>query len=143
MTSTQESTPQPQPGHEWVVSADAGSRLESARRWLASLPRDGRVLLLAASGGAADELMHADASAHGTRFGVVRFTVDRLAARIAEPVMARRGLIPVTSLSLTAVVTRAVHRLLEAGALTRFAAVARRPGFAHPVVRPLEELRAM
>src|SRR5439155_21031298 len=70
-----------------------------------------------------------------------RFTLDRLAARLAASELERRGAVHCTSLSLTAVVTRAIHQLLERGDASRFAGVGRRPGFPHAAVRTLEELR--
>jgi RecB family exonuclease len=106
------------------------------------LPRDADVLVLATHGHAADDLVQAEVAEGGTRFGPQRFPMDRLAARLAAPELARRGAAPGTSLSLVAVVTRAVHRLLESGSAGRFAEIGRRPGFPHALVRTLEELRA-
>jgi RecB family exonuclease len=126
---------------ELIVSSTSASRLSAARRWLSSLPHDGEALILAPHIHAANELMRTDVADAGTRFGVQRFTLDRFAARLALPDLAGRGAAPATSLSLVAVVTRAIHRLLETGRAGRFVDVARRPGFPHAVVRTLEELR--
>src|SRR2546425_3002312 len=87
-----------------VVSANAGLRLDHARRWLAALPRDGEALVLAPHSHAAGELVREDVAAAGTRFGIQRFTMDRLAGRLAAPELARRGAAPATPLSLVAVV---------------------------------------
>jgi RecB family exonuclease len=125
-----------------IVGASTSRRLDAAREWLAALPRDADALILAPHAHVAHELVQADAAASGTRFGAERQTLDRLAARIALPELARRGLAPATALSLAAVVTRAVHRLLESGAAARYATVGRRPGFPHAAVRTLQELRA-
>lgn len=124
-----------------VVSVSAATRLGAARRWVASLPRDAECWILAPHGHAGDELAREEAVVHGSRFGLHRFTVDRLAARLVAPELARRGAAPATSLTLTAVVTRAIHRVLERGTAGRFAAIARRPGFPHAAVRTIEELR--
>src|SRR5437867_1719389 len=129
------------PTRELRVSADAQSRLAAARAWLARLPRDAEALVLAPHGLAADLVVRDEVSSAGTRFGVQRFTVDRLAARLAAPELARRGAATTTSLSLAAVVTRAVQGLLGSGAAGRFAEIGGRPGFPHAVVRTLEELR--
>lgn len=126
---------------ELVVSASAAVRLGAARGWLATQPRDAECWILAPHGHAGDELAREEAAAHGSRFGLHRFTVDRLAARLAAPELARRGATPATSLTLTAVVTRAIHHVLERGLAGRFAAIARRPGFPHAAVRTIEELR--
>ncbi|HYJ33700.1 MAG TPA: PD-(D/E)XK nuclease family protein [Candidatus Binatia bacterium] len=124
-----------------LVSSDASARLAAARQWIGSLPRDAEALLLASHGHAADEVARVDAADHGARFGLRRATLDRLAFQLAAPALARRGAAPATSLTLAAVVARAVHRLLERGSAGRFAEIAGRPGFPHAAVRTLEELR--
>src|SRR4051812_48241364 len=126
---------------ELAVSCSAAARLDAARRWLAALPLDAEVLILAPHGHAAGELLRAEVSDRGTRFGIQRFTLDRLAARLALPELARRGATSATPLSLVAVVTRAIHSLVESGEAGRFQPIARRPGFPHAVVRTWQELR--
>ena len=123
------------------MSSAAATRLEAARHWLSRLPRDSEALILAPHGHAATEIVRAGVAESGTRFGLQRFTLDRFAARLALPELARNGTASATSLSLVAVVTRAVHHLLESGEAGRFAAIARRPGFPHAVVRTWHELR--
>jgi CRISPR/Cas system-associated exonuclease Cas4 (RecB family) len=126
---------------ELVVSSAGAARLGAARRWLSALPRDQEALVIAAHGHAATELVRTDVAGAGSRFGIQRFTLGRFAARLALPELAKRGATSATSLSLAAVVTRAIHHLLESGHAGRFAAIARRPGFPHAVVRTWEELR--
>jgi ATP-dependent helicase/nuclease subunit B len=125
-----------------IVSGRASERLAAARRWISDLPRGDEAWVLSAHGYAADELARADAADSGSRFGLHRFTVDRLAARLAAPALARRGAAPATSLSLTAVAARAIHRVLEEGSAGRFEEIARRPGFPHAATRTIEELRS-
>ncbi|HEU4765565.1 MAG TPA: hypothetical protein VFT93_07945, partial [Candidatus Eisenbacteria bacterium] len=124
-----------------VVSSDASARLAAARQWIGSLPRDAEALVVASHGHAADEAARVDAAEHGARFGLRRATIDRLGFQLAAPALARRGAAPATSLTLAAVVARAVHRLVERGAAGRFAQIAGRPGFPHAAVRTMEELR--
>ncbi|MGE5178201.1 MAG: PD-(D/E)XK nuclease family protein [Bacteroidota bacterium] len=124
-----------------LVASSASARLAAARVWIASLPRDGEALLLAANGHAADEIARADAAEHGARFGLRRATMDRLAFQLAAPALAGRGVTPATPLALTAIVARAVHRLRERGAAGRFEEICGRPGFPHAAVRTVEELR--
>src|SRR5437660_2999956 len=126
---------------ELVVSCSAAARLDAARRWLASLPRDGEAIILAPHAHAAGELVRAEVSDTGSRFGIQRFTLDRLAARLALPHLAGRRKAAATSLTLVAVVTRAIHRLLESGQAGRFEPIAGRPGFPHAVLRTWQELR--
>src|SRR5262249_22418784 len=76
----------------------------------------------------------------GARFGVVRTTLGRLAARLAAPDLASRGCVPVTELGLLAVTARAAHRLAAGRVFTYFGPVADRPGFSPALARTLEEL---
>jgi ATP-dependent helicase/nuclease subunit B len=124
------------------VSSIGTARLAAARSWLHAMPTDAEILIIATHMQAANELTRTVVSEGGSRFGVQRLTPGQLASRIAAPELARRELAPSTSLSLAAVVARAVHRALEEGRIDRFAGVARRPGFAHAVVQTFEDLRA-
>jgi len=125
-----------------VVSSSAKARLDAAQRWLTTFACDRQVLVLVPHAIAADQLIHALVADGGSRFGIQRLTLNRLAARLAAPVLARRELLPCTSLSLTAVVTRAVHRVLDRGEAGRLATVAPRPGFPRALARTFEDLRA-
>jgi ATP-dependent helicase/nuclease subunit B len=125
-----------------VVSSSARDRLDAAQAWLESFPRDREVLVLVPHAIAADQLVHALVADGGSRFGIQRFTLNRLAARLAAPELARRQVLPCTSLSLTAVVTRAAYRLVEEGEAGRLATVAKRPGFPRALARTFEDLRA-
>jgi RecB family exonuclease len=124
-----------------VISADAAARLAAAAEWLDAYPRDAEVLVVASSWEACDELVRAAARRAGARFGVVRLTLDRLAARLAAPALARAGCAPASPLSLEAVAARAVHLSREEGALSYFQPVAAQPGFPRAVARTLSELR--
>jgi RecB family exonuclease len=124
-----------------IVSDGASARLDAARSWLAAIPRDADALILASHPHAADQLVRDEVAGGDSRFGVVRLTPTRLAARLAAPELAARGATPVTTLSLTAVVTRAVHRLPASSASGRFDGVRGRPGFPHAVASTIEELR--
>jgi ATP-dependent helicase/nuclease subunit B len=123
-----------------LVTADAASRLDAARAWLVGFPPDAELLVIAPSWDACDDLVRGALGTARARFGVVRTTLGRLAARLAAPSLAGRDLAPVTDLGLLAVVARAVHRLRTANAFTYFAPVAERPGFAPAVLRTLDEL---
>lgn len=125
-----------------VVSSSAKVRLDAAQAWLASFPRDREVLVLVPHAIAADQVVHTLVADGGSRFGIQRFTLNRLAARLAAPELARRRILPCTSLSLTAVVTRAAYRVVEAGEAGRLAKVAKRPGFPRAMARTFEDLRA-
>jgi RecB family exonuclease len=123
-----------------LVTPDAASRLDAARAWLAALPADAEALVLGASWEAADDLVRDVVAAGGARFGIVRLTLDRLAGRLGTRALGRAERTPISPLSYTAIVARAVHLLLAEGRLAYFRPVARGPGFAAAVARTLGEL---
>ena len=73
--------------------------------------------------------------------GVRRSTLTQLAAGLARPAMAERGLTPLSSLGLEAVTARVAHAALAGGLLKYFDPVAALPGFARALARTLSELR--
>ena len=127
--------------HEILVSADASERLHRAQQWIESFSPDTALLLLAQSSEAANDLHLRIVNSRGTAFGIKRFSLNILAARLAQPGLLAAELVPATRLSFTAVVARAVHTLQSQSRLTYFAPVASKPGFPTAVVRTLEELR--
>src|SRR5437773_2667891 len=124
-----------------VVAPDAATRLAVAAEWLAAQPLDAEVLVVGPTWEACDDLVRSAVVQARARFGTVRLTLDRLAARLATPVLAADGRVPAGGLSVTAVAARAVHLLRAEDALRYFAPVAGRPGFPAAVARTLEELR--
>jgi RecB family exonuclease len=132
----------PTGSRQLVVSSSAKVRLDAAQGWLKGFARDREVLVLVPHAIAADQLVHTLVTDGGSRFGIQRFTINRLAARLAAPELARRHLLPCTPLSLTAVVTRAAHRVVDSGEAGRLATVAPRPGFPRAIARTFQDLRA-
>jgi RecB family exonuclease len=124
-----------------IFSYDANARLAHAADWLASQPAAHEVVVLASTWHAADEIVRTVVARAGTRFGIMRFTPDRLAAQFAATELARSGRAPGGPLSLVAVAARSAHLLRGENALRYFDQVGDRPGFPHAVARTLEELR--
>jgi ATP-dependent helicase/nuclease subunit B len=124
-----------------VVSSSARVRLDAARAWLESFPRDREVLVLVPHAIAADQLIHRLVAESGSRFGTQRLTLNRLAARLAAPELARRRAVPSTSISLAAVSARAVHRVVKEGRGGPLTTVASRPGFPRALAQTFEDLR--
>jgi ATP-dependent helicase/nuclease subunit B len=127
-----------------LVSARASVRLAAARAWLGAQPHDTEFVIVGASQHAADDLLRfelASSAAMAARSGALRTTLDRAAARLAAGPLSREQRVPATSLSLTAVVARAIYELSARGGLEHFAGVSRRPSFASAMTRTVEELR--
>lgn len=122
-------------------SSSAERRLCFARRWLLEHPPRGEVLVVATSRGAADDLLHSVAVETGGLFGVERATPLRLAADLATPLMARRGLAPVSALGVEALAARTIALTIARGELEYFRPVADTPGMAKALAATLRELR--
>ena len=108
---------------------------------MASYPADTELLLLANSTEAGNDLHLNSVASRGAAFGVKRFSLNVLAARMAQRQFAESGSVPATNLSFTAVVARAIHSLQSKSGLTYFEPVATKPGFTIAVARTLAELR--
>lgn len=130
------------PSRQLIVTTSAKVRLHAAQAWLQTLAPDREVLVLVPHASAGDQLVHAVVADFGTRFGIRRFTLSQFVSHQAAPELARRHAVPCTSLSLAAVVTRAVHRVLEDGKGGLLSTVACRPGFPRAIARTFEDLRA-
>lgn len=117
-----------------LKSASNGRLLGAARAFLQQYPETVAIV----PGRLAGDLL---AAAGGGIAGVRRATLTQLAAGLARPVMAERGLTPLSSLGLEAVTARVAHGAARDGILKYFDPVAALPGFARALARTLSELR--
>jgi ATP-dependent helicase/nuclease subunit B len=130
-----------------IISHDSRTRLDAAAEWLNAFPPDTEVLVLSPTREAGDEFVcnavsgNVKSETARARFGLLRMTLDRLAANLAAPMLAANARVPTTSLTLEALTARAVHLLVSEDALSYFAPVAKRPGFPRAAARTLDELR--
>jgi ATP-dependent helicase/nuclease subunit B len=122
-----------------IESADASARLREAQRWLEARTHSG-ALIVSASRGAADDLARAVARSRGATAGLHRFSFAQLAARLAAPVLAARGLAPATMIGAEAVAARATFDARQDEGLTYLGGVAGMPGFARALARTLDDL---
>jgi RecB family exonuclease len=129
------------PQRQLIISPSTQWRLEAVQSWLRTFARHREVLILVPHSIAADHLVHALVAHEGSRFGLQRFTLSRLAARLAAPDLARRRAVPCTPLSLAAVSARAVHRVVKEGRGGPLTTVASRPGFPRALAQTFEDLR--
>ena len=111
------------------VSSHASVRVQTARDWIQAYPAAAEILVIAHSAEAAADLHLSVASSRGASFGIKRFTLNVLASRLAQHVLAASGTVPASNLSFTAVVARAIHSLQSEDKLSYFEPVATRPGF--------------
>ncbi|MEO7271107.1 MAG: PD-(D/E)XK nuclease family protein [Vicinamibacterales bacterium] len=98
------------------------------------------MLIVSASRGAADDVARAVALDRGGAIGLHRFSLAQLAARLAAPIMAARGIAPVSFIGGEAVAARAAFEAARDDELAYFGPVARTPGFPRALARTLHEL---
>ncbi|WP_437876828.1 PD-(D/E)XK nuclease family protein [Sorangium sp. So ce513] len=127
--------------HALITSPSAAARLDRALGWLRRRRPADRLLLVGASVEAVNELARASLRGHRAAFGWHRLTLGRLAAALAMPALAARGLVPASALAIEALCARAIDGLAQDGQLGRFARVADRPGLPRAVARTLDEAR--
>ncbi|WP_437297253.1 hypothetical protein [Sorangium sp. So ce426] len=124
--------------HAVITSPSAAARLDRAVGWLRRRRPAERVLLVGASVEAVSELARASIRGRRATFGWHRLTLGRLAAALAMPALAERGLVPASALAIEALCARTLDGLAQDGLLGRFARVADRPGLPRAVARTLE-----
>ena len=129
-------------------SASAAARLAAAHRFVESLPAASEALVVGAARDAVDDFVRDNAARRGAAFGLHRFSLRRLATRIAEPRLAARGLAPATRLGAEAVATRAAFEAARPvsdeagrGALGYLAPIAKQRSFGRTLASTLEEIR--
>jgi ATP-dependent helicase/nuclease subunit B len=122
-----------------LQSSEASVRLRAAQEWLTSRVDRGP-LVVSASRGAADDLVRAVAAVCGAAAGVHRFSFAQLAARLAAPILAARGIAPATVIGSEAVAARATFDARHDQGLTYFDDVAGTPGFPRALARTFQEL---
>ncbi|WP_437297249.1 PD-(D/E)XK nuclease family protein [Sorangium sp. So ce426] len=127
--------------HAVITSPSAAARLDRAVGWLRRRRPAERVLLVGASVEAVSELARASIRGRRATFGWHRLTLGRLAAALAMPALAERGLVPASALAIEALCARTLDGLAQDGLLGRFARVADRPGLPRAVARTLDEAR--
>src|SRR6516164_378787 len=123
------------------VSPSSAERLSVAREFVGSFAPAAERLLIGGSREAVDHLVREVSVSELATFGLHRFSLMQLAARLATSQFARLGLVHSTSLGAEAVAARATFEVLERGDLGYFQPVARRPGFARALASTVNELR--
>jgi hypothetical protein len=124
-----------------ATSTSSSARLDRAVSFLTSRSSSSEALIVGASRGAADDLARAIAGSAGATFGLTRFSLTELAARLAASRLAGSQRVPGTEAGAEATASRAVFDAMTAGDLEYFAPVAPMPGFPKALARSLHELR--
>jgi CRISPR/Cas system-associated exonuclease Cas4 (RecB family) len=123
------------------TSASSADRRARARTFLDAQPAISETIVVSATREAADDFAREWTLTRGATFGLHRFGVMQLAARIAAVELARLGLSPMTALGSEAVAARAVFDAIDRDELRYFVPVARTRGFAGSLAATLADLR--
>ena len=124
-----------------MKSSAARTRIRRAAAWLESRKPDEELLVIGATLDAASGLARTIAKKKGGAFGWHRLTLPQLALTIAAPVLAARGLTPLSRIGADAIVARLVHRMDAEGRLSHYQSVLGAPGFPRAVASVIAELR--
>jgi len=124
-----------------VLSPSAASRLEAAHAFALALPPSQPLTIVAATRGAADDFARAIARQRPATLGLSRFSLTQLAARIAAPRLAGRGIAPASALALEAVAARAAFETSRHEQLSALSTVAAAPGFPRALAATFGDVR--
>jgi ATP-dependent helicase/nuclease subunit B len=119
-----------------ITATSATARLKAAADFLEHRSPSSEVVIVGASRGAADDFARSIARRAGATFGLMRFSLTGLAARLAGASRA-----PLTHAGAEATAARVVFDALGAAELDYFGPVASMPGFPKALARTLHELR--
>jgi ATP-dependent helicase/nuclease subunit B len=123
-----------------VTSLSIDQRLNAATKFLERFSGE-KVLLIAPTRMAADELVRGMCLRTGAVFGMHRFTPAQLAIEAATKRLSADGKTILAGVAVDALAARAVYACRERGELRWFESVARTPGFFRALASTLTELR--
>src|SRR5580704_19688886 len=124
-----------------VTSSASHRRISRAQRWLEIRAAAEEVLIVGATLDAANELAREVAKKKGAAFGWHRLTLPQSAFAISAPILAARGLTPLSRIGAGALVARLVHRMNAEGRLSHYRSVVTTPGFPRAIAGVISELR--
>ena len=125
-----------------VTSPSTTERWAWAREQLAARGPGEEIVLVGASRSAVDDCVFELTAATGATFGIHRYSLTQLIARLAAPQFAERGLAPATRLGSEALAARVGFSIDAQARAHHFARVVAYPGFARSLAGTLSELRA-
>lgn len=125
-----------------VTSVSSHRRIERAHSWLETRARDEELVIVGATGDAANDLARQVASRRGAAFGWHRISLPQLVSIVAAEELAHLGVAPLTRIGADAITTRLIHRLRGERKLGRYASVSETPGFPRAMAGVIAELRS-
>jgi len=125
-----------------LKSHSAAERLSAATEFVRSFPSATELLIISASRAAVDDFVRELARSVQATFGLHRFSLTQLAARLAVGRLAGAGTVPGTVIGAEAIAVRAAYEARTRHELEYFAPVAKFPGFARATAATIGEPRA-
>src|ERR1035437_1937957 len=112
-----------------ATSSENRRRIRRVCAWLENRALDEELVLIGAHLDSVNELARNLVKERGAAFGWHRLTLPQLAASVAAPEMAGRGVVPVGRLATDAIIAGLLHRHRVKHQLGRFQPIAGTPGF--------------
>jgi len=125
-----------------LKSHSAAERIAAAIDFVRSFPPATELLIIGASRDAVDDCVRGLAGSARATFGLHRFSLTQLAARLAVARLAEGGIAPGSAVGAEAIAVRAAYEAASHGQLQYFAPVASFPGFGRATAATVSELRA-
>lgn len=125
-----------------LKSHSAAERVAAATEFVRSFPPATEVLIIGASRDAVDDFVREISRTVQATFGLHRFSLTQLAARLAVRKLAAGGVSPSSAIGAEALAVRASYEAAVRNELPYFAPVAKFPGFARATAATIGELRA-
>jgi ATP-dependent helicase/nuclease subunit B len=123
-------------------SPSAAERIAAATEFIRSFAAATELLLVGSSREAVDDLVRGFASTIPATFGLHRFSLTQLAARLAIGKLAAAGVAPSSAVGAEALAVRAAYEAATRNELPYFAPVANFPGFGRATAATINDLRS-
>src|SRR5436305_5121000 len=125
-----------------IQSSSAAERIAAATQFIGAFPAATELLLVGSSREAVDDLVRGFAHKAGATFGLHRFSLSQLAARLAVGKFAGVGIAPTSAVGAEALAARAAFEASSRHELRYFAPSTRFPGFARATAITIGDLRS-
>src|SRR3984885_1653636 len=125
-----------------LQSPSAAERIAAATEFIRSFSAATELLLVGSSREAVDDLVRGFARTSGATFGLHRFSLTQLAARLAIGRLAAAGVAPSSAVGAEALAVRAAYEAATRNELPYFAPVANFPGFGRATAATINNLRS-
>ena len=125
-----------------LKSTSSTERMAGAAEFIRSFPPATELLIIGVFRDAVDDFVRGLARSAGATFGLHRFSLTQLAARLAIGKLAAAGVAPSSAVGAEALAVRAAYEAATRNELPYFAPVANFPGFGRATAATINDLRS-